>query len=394
MEWQKNGEWTGFAIGIVLAFILWTYLHSMDNRGAESTAELATFTVISTETESANQSDKPANGQQTTHTPADSGIASTSNANSDTSSGSRADSRTGHTAGSDLAQSQLSVHVYLTGEQRTETVPLETYVRGVVAAEMPSGFEPAALEAQAMAARTYIVRRLLEHDNSNVPVPGAEVTDTQTHQVYRSLSDMQQLRSRNPQAWRKVDDAATNTEGRIITYQGRPIQALYFSASNGYTENSEDVFPFSLPYLRSVASPWDQQQPTPSATDTTEMPIDEFYAKLGIRSIPTLLGLGGTPRLKVTEWTNGKRIKSLTVGAKTFTGQEVRELLKLRSSSFSWEIKSNKIIFTTHGNGHGVGMSQWGAEGMAQSGHTAEQIVKYYYSGAEIMEVSKLAHSS
>ncbi|MDB4868825.1 MAG: spoIID, partial [Cohnella sp.] len=252
-------------------------------------------------------------------------------------------------------------------------------------------FESAALEAQAMAARTYIVRRLLEHDNSNVPVQGAEVTDTQTHQVYRAISEMQQLRSQNPQAWRKADDAVRNTQGQIITYQGRPIQALYFSASNGYTENSEDVFPFALPYLRSVASPWEQQQQTASAARTTEMPIDEFYAKLGIRSTPTVVRLGGSPWLKVTEWTNGNRIKLLTVGAKTFTGQEVRELLNLRSSAFSWEIKSDKIIITTLGNGHGVGMSQWGAEGMAQSGYTAEEIVKHYYSGTQITEVSKLA---
>ncbi|MDB4866873.1 MAG: spoIID, partial [Cohnella sp.] len=286
MEWRKNGDWAGFAIGIVLSMILWTYLHSLGNRELRSTAAVPTVTVVSMEPGSGDQSDKPANQHKNPHSHIVSDTDSTNNADSHSSTESGIDSHTDNTdtdstntansyttgvdsrtASSDLAQPQprISVHVYLTGEQRIETVPLETYVRGVVAAEMPTGFESAALEAQAMAARTYIVRRLLEHDNSNVPVQGAEVTDTQTHQVYRAISEMQQLRSRNPQAWRKADDAVRNTQGQVITYQGRPIQALYFSASNGYTENSEDVFPFALPYLRSVASPWEQQQQTASA---------------------------------------------------------------------------------------------------------------------------------
>ncbi|WP_276353521.1 stage II sporulation protein D [Cohnella caldifontis] len=288
------------------------------------------------------------------------------------------------------ADLHLTVGVYLTKERRIERVPLETYVRGVVAGEMPAEFEPAALEAQALAARTYIVRRLLLRDDSNVPVQGADVTDTQTHQVYISQQAMDDLRKKDEQAWRKADEAASRTAGWIIAYHGEPIQALYFSTSNGYTENSEDVFPDRIPYLRSVVSPWDRTG-APRSEGTVEMTIGQFYAKLGIRTVPVLTRLGGHPKIKVTEWTQGKRVKTVTVGSKTFTGPEIRSKLGLRSSSFTWTVQDGEIRITTHGSGHGVGMSQWGAQGMAQAGRSAEEIVEYYYTGTELMEVSKLA---
>ncbi|WP_219639091.1 stage II sporulation protein D [Cohnella sp. CFH 77786] len=288
------------------------------------------------------------------------------------------------------AESLPDVRVYLTAERRVETVPLETYVRGVVAGEMPSDFEPAALEAQALAARTYIVRRLLLHDESGMPVAGADVTDTLTHQVYRSLADMALLRRKDEQAWLKFTQAAARTKGRIIAYRGQPIQALYFSTSNGYTENSEDVFPGEVPYLRSVASPWDKKG-APRSVETARLPLKKFYAKLGVKTLPVAAGLFGYPKIKVTEWSAGKRVKTMKVGGETFTGQEIRDKLGLRSASFTWSVEGGEIILTTYGSGHGVGMSQWGAQGMARAGSSAEEIVKYYYSGTELMEVSKLA---
>ncbi|GIO12212.1 hypothetical protein J19TS2_17670 [Cohnella xylanilytica] len=282
------------------------------------------------------------------------------------------------------------VRVYLSDKKRVETVPIETYVRGVVAAEMPLDFEPAALEAQALAARTYIVRRLLAGDRTGVPVPGADVTDTQTHQVYRSLEEMARLKLADEGAWKKADDAAKRTAGRVLTYNGSPIEALFFASSNGYTENSEDVFPYGLPYLRSVESPWDREEAS-NWKETLEFTAQQFYKALGVKPGGILARAGGRIAARVEERTPGRRVKTLKVGSKELTGIEAREKLGLRSAAFDLKLEGRSVVVTTYGNGHGVGLSQWGAEGMAKRGSTAEQIVKHYYTGIRIEEASKLA---
>jgi stage II sporulation protein D len=292
-----------------------------------------------------------------------------------------------------LTENQPKVRVYLSQSKTIETVPLEAYVRGVVAAEMPLAFEPAALEAQAMAARTYIIRRLWLNDRTGIPVHDADVTDTQTHQVYRSLSEVKQLQQGNAEGWKKVVDAVSNTAGDIIVYGDEPIEALFFSTSNGFTENSEEVFPAKLPYLRSVESPWDKES-SPRAQETIEMRLSDFYNKLGVKAVSVEGKLSKQPILRVIEWTLGHRVKLMLAGSKRLTGEEVRHLLGLRSASFNWTISNNRIILTIYGSGHGVGMSQWGAEGMAKAGKTAEQIVGHYYFGTHIEKVSKLVNSS
>ncbi|GGG84223.1 stage II sporulation protein D [Paenibacillus radicis (ex Gao et al. 2016)] len=300
----------------------------------------------------------------------------------------------GLTAGkgeSDSELEQIIVSVYLTKEKRIERVPLEVYVRGVVAAEMPMDFELEALKAQAIAARTYIVRRLALHDSSGMPqgneAKGAKVTDTVDHQVYVPLAE---LTKRWPEDKRtsyseKLKQAIDQTKGRIITYEGEPIQAVFFSTSNGYTENSEDYWVQEIPYLRSVASPWDKEL-SPRYKETIQFDLAEFYRKLGIEADGS-----GKPVIRVIHKTAGDRIGDLIVGKKRLTGREVREKLGLASSQFIWTIKEDSITFTTYGYGHGVGMSQWGANGMAKTGVKAEDILAHYYSGTKVEQASKLA---
>ncbi|MFF2483691.1 stage II sporulation protein D [Paenibacillus sp. NPDC058071] len=285
---------------------------------------------------------------------------------------------------------EVVVRVYLTKEKRIERVPLETYVKGVVAAEMPLEFELEALKAQAIAARTYIVRRLDAHDVSGLPEQAAgraDATDTVAHQVYLPFSEW---RKQLPKEKRKVyeaklDAAVTETKGRVITYRGEPIQAVFFSTSNGYTENSEDYFNQSIPYLRSVSSPWDKQL-SPRYKETVVFGLDEFYDKLGIEHSGKK-----KPAIRVVKLTEGKRIGMIAVGTKKMTGREAREKLGLASSQFSWTIQDDSIAITTFGYGHGVGMSQWGANGMAKSGASAEDIISHYYSGTSIEQASKLS---
>lgn len=345
-------EWMAFACGIVISAMIWSYIHERDS--VQSTTAMAISVQEETPDKQAVKTSVPDEKTQAS------------------------------------VESDRFVRVYLTDQHRIEKVPLEDYVRGVVAAEMPTDFEPAALEAQALAARTYIVRRLMQHDDSGVPVAEADVTDIITHQVYLSKDEMEKLRATDEDAWRKVDAAVNDTRGEIIAYKGQPIQALFFSTSNGYTENSEDVFPSKLPYLRSVASPWDRTG-APRSEESMEMPLRKFYAELGVRTLPVTVRTNGSPTIKITEMTAGNRVKTLSVWGKTFSGPDIRDKLKLRSTCFTWQINGAKIVITTYGSGHGVGMSQWGAQGMAKEGRTAEEIVKHYYTGVKLMEASKLA---
>ncbi|WP_336787400.1 stage II sporulation protein D [Paenibacillus sp. MMO-177] len=284
---------------------------------------------------------------------------------------------------------QTYITVYLTKEQRTERIALETYVRGVVAGEMPADFELEALKAQAIAARTYIVRRLELDDHSGMPATGAgsraDVTDTIDHQIYVSLDKLKELWPKDEQESRmaKLNEAVSETRGEVITYEGEPIQAVFFSTSNGYTENSEQYFQEELPYLRSVASPWDKQI-SPRYQDTVKLQLSDFYARLGLAGKKK-------PVIRILDKTEGNRIADIRIDGKTYTGREVREKLGLASSEFTWKLDGDEIDITTFGYGHGVGMSQWGANGMAEEGKSAEQIVTYYYTGTKVEQASKLA---
>lgn len=292
----------------------------------------------------------------------------------------------------DVSDNPFSVPVYLTDAGGVETVPLEAYVRGVVAAEMPIEFELEALKAQAIAARTYIVRHL-QTANADALVSeldGAIVTDTVAHQAYLSEEQLAKRWSFFQQAihMEKLNRAVNETKGLIATYQDEPIQALFFSTSNGYTENSEDYFRDELPYLRSVPSPWDK-----TLSDKYEQVVRlteaEAAQALGLPTASDSLGLPQKVAL-----TAGNRIKTIEIGGKSFTGRQVREKLELPSSHFEWETQDGMVRITTYGYGHGVGMSQYGAHGMALEGATAEQILNYYYQGIRIERIQEYAFGS
>jgi stage II sporulation protein D len=284
-------------------------------------------------------------------------------------------------------ESPVMIPVYLSKQQKVETVPLEEYVKGVVAAEMPAEFELEAMKAQALAARTYMVRRILEQDFSNVPVKDAWVTDTISHQAYITEEELKKKWTPAEYAANmdKINRAVEETKGLILTYDHKPINATFFSTSNGYTENSEDYWGIYTPYLRSVPSPWDVKL-APRYKETTTFGYQDVLQKLGVSSISA--SSGRSTSIKVLAWSTGHRIEKISIGGKTFTGREVREKLNLNSSQFDWRWKGNQLEITTYGNGHGVGMSQWGANGMAKEGKTAEEIVKYYYKGISIEKAS------
>lgn len=285
-----------------------------------------------------------------------------------------------------------NVRVYLSATGTTMNLPLEEYVTGVVAAEMPAEFRLEALKAQAIAARTFIVRRLAANDTSGVPSGDADVTDTVSHQVFLPPDQVEKEWTRLGKAeeWEKLQQAIRESRDAVMTYQGKAITASFFSTSNGYTENAEDVWGNVVPYLKSVASPWDQKL-APGFKETITMKRSEIVQKLNLSSsaIPVTAQEGGS-WMEVLSTTEGHRIKEMQIAGSTFSGPEVRKLLGLRSSQFSWTTEGDEVQITTYGYGHGVGMSQWGANGMAQEGHTATQILKHYYTGISFGQASKM----
>ncbi|HEX6922212.1 MAG TPA: stage II sporulation protein D [Bacillales bacterium] len=270
----------------------------------------------------------------------------------------------------------LSVSVYRSQEKKVETVPLDQYVIGVVASEMPANFELEALKAQALAARTYIVNYLLNPPELSLP-EGAEVTDTKIHQVFKDDGQLEKIWG-NDYDWKmaKVTKAVESTKGQIITYDGNPIDALFFSTSNGFTENAEDYWANAVPYLKSVPSPWDRSSPKFFSTES--IPVEAVDQKLDI-DIEESGSIGN-----IVKTTAGHRVGKVKIAGEMFTGREVREQLGLRSTDFKMKRKGDSIVVTTKGWGHGVGMSQYGANGMAKQGKGYKDIVKYYYQGVSI----------
>ncbi|MGM0838920.1 MAG: stage II sporulation protein D [Bacillota bacterium] len=277
---------------------------------------------------------------------------------------------------SSVAESPIDVAVYRANKDVIENIPLEEYVVGVVASEMPAEFEEEALKAQALAARTFILRHLLAGEKIGTP-EGADVTDTVNHQVYKGHEELKTI-WKGDYAWKlaKVKEAVKATAGQILTYNNEPITASFFSTSNGKTENSEEYWPNEIPYLRSVESPWDID--TPKFLKQVSLSVADFQNKLGVQ-----LGADGTVG-KITARTTGNRVDTVEINGKQLTGREVREKLQLQSSDFNWERKGDNIVITTKGYGHGVGMSQYGANGMALEGKKHSDIVAHYYKGVEI----------
>jgi stage II sporulation protein D len=280
----------------------------------------------------------------------------------------------------------IEVSVYRTSAKEIEKIPLEEYVVGVVASEMPSSFELEALKAQALAARTYLIRQM-NSDSKLLGVPknvNADISDNhQFYQVYKNKDELAKQWGENYKSnINKIQNAVNATKGQILTYDRTPIDPSFFSTSNGYTENSEDYWTASLPYLRSVPSPWDKN--APDYIGTKEFTSREFKSKLGTNL---------TSDISVKR-TSTNRVSSITINGRKFSGDEFRKALDLRSTDFSFNIVGDTIQFTTIGYGHGVGMSQYGANGMAKEGKNYQDIVKYYYQNVTISPVEPFLNTT
>lgn len=322
------------------------------------------------ETPSPNQNTTASPSKTTTQTTKPSTSTSkntgTSNSTSKPSSSGSNSSNSANTS-TGIQPSGKTVNVKLASGQIIN-IDLEEYVLGVVAAEMPAEFHNEALKAQAVASRTYALKRTAS---------GGTLSATVSDQVYQTNAQLKQKwGSSYDKYYNKIKNAVNATRGQCLTYNGSYIEALFFSTSNGKTEEPVYVWGNSFPYLKSVDSSWDKS--VSGFSQSKSIPISTVSSKLGVN-------ISSISDIKIVSKTAGDRVKEVTFCGKSFTGVKVRQLLGLRSADFDISQNGNNIVFTTRGYGHGVGMSQYGANGMAKSGSSYKQILQHYYTGVSFV---------
>lgn len=271
--------------------------------------------------------------------------------------------------------SNTTVRIKRNSTGKIDNVLLEDYIVGVLAGEMPVSFEIEALKAQAVAARTYVMKRLVNNKNNDY-----DIIDTTLNQVYLDNDELKKKWGNNYVNYiNKLKTAVLETSGEYITYKDNIIDALFFSTSVGATENSEEVFVSALPYLRSVDSSWDAEV-SPVFSENNTFSLKEFYNKLNLTYSNNL-------SIDVLQTTSTGRIKKIKINGTTFNGTTVAGKLGIRSDYFNISRDNDTVLVTTKGYGHGVGMSQYGAEAMAKKGYTYDKILKHYYKDVDIKKI-------
>ncbi len=262
------------------------------------------------------------------------------------------------------------------------------YAVGAVMCEMPAGYESEALAAQALASRSYALYVKAQRESAPLPeLNGAYFSvNTATLEGYMTPEQARGLWGASyDEYYKKVCAAVDGTMNEALTYEGAPIAACYHAISPGTTENSENVFASPLPYLVSADSSWDKSAEDYETTAVFTPAALEDMLRLGESSFAA----AGEPEswLGASRSTAAGTVLSLEICSRDFSGVKLREYLSLRSAAFEAVYKDNEFVFTVRGYGHGVGMSQHGANELAKSGKTHAEILAHYYHGAQVTQI-------
>lgn len=279
------------------------------------------------------------------------------------------------------------INIYNSETNQDMQMDIETYLYGVLSGEMPSDFDIEALKAQAVAARTYVMYKQesgnpAQHSNSVV------CTDYRHCQEYKSYEALKKSEGDEwmNNSYSKIKQAVDETKGQIIVSDDKPILPLYFSTSSGKTENSEEVFSEKYTYLQSVDSPYDKL--SPKYVSTLKISNKDFVS--AIRKSYSDIQIEESnlsSQIKVVETSTGGAVEKIKIGNKEITGRDVRAIFKLNSANFEISFEDDYMDFVVKGFGHGVGMSQWGAAGMADDGYLYYEILGHYYTGTTIKDL-------
>ncbi len=274
-----------------------------------------------------------------------------------------------------------------TDTNTVEEVALDNYLCNVVSAEMPVDFEKEALKAQAIVARTYTIYKVnnKKHENADV------CDDSTCCQAWISKEDRLARWDGDKEAkWSKIEECVNETKGKIITYNNQPINAFFHSNSGGKTELPVDVWGggSNMPYLQVVETSGEDAYS--QYNSEVELTNEELLEKLKAKYTDIQIDFNNDDDIKILEYTSSGRVKTIKFGNHEISGTEARNIFGLRATNFDISKNEGKIKFTVKGYGHGVGMSQTGADSMAKSGSTAEDIIQHFYVGVEIKEVNSL----
>ncbi|WP_300385572.1 stage II sporulation protein D [Clostridium sp.] len=278
-----------------------------------------------------------------------------------------------------------TIKVYMTKEDKIVEIPMESYVKSVVSGEMPVSFDIEALKAQAIAARTFVSSRKLTPCSQG---KGADVCDSTHCQVYIQKEErMEAWKDEAIEYWDKIESAVNSTKGIVLTYENELVKyPQFFSTSSGKTENSIDVFSGDIPYLVSTESPGEEI--APKYAKDFPFTLDEFIEKINSKyASANLTKENINANIEIISRSDAGGIKEIRIGEEKVKGLEFRLYLGLTSTNFQYSIADNNIIFKCKGYGHGVGMSQWGANVMAKDNKGFEEILKHYYTGIELKEI-------
>ena len=262
---------------------------------------------------------------------------------------------------------EITVKVLNVYDNSTFDVPMEEYLLGVVLGEMPASFEGEALKAQSVAARTYTVDKMQNPSHENADVCMA-ASCCQAY-VYPTLYDG------GEDNLLKVKNAVDETKGEIMTYKSEPVLAVFHAMSAGKTEDAENVWGNAVPYLKSAESKGEE---TVDRFETTYTISFSEFCRIVNSSVSS------PSDIKAPTLSKAGYVKTIEIGNRTFTGSEIRSLFSLRSSAFSIKADENLVTFTVKGYGHGVGMSQHGANVLAKDGWDYKKILTHYYTGVDI----------
>lgn len=266
-----------------------------------------------------------------------------------------------------------------------EEMALDEYLYGVVSSEMPASFEEEALKAQAVVARTYTIYKITngsKHENADI------CDDSACCQAWISKEERLQKwnEAERETNWAKIVNAVDSTKGKIITYEGKPINAFFHSNSGGITETASNVWGGkNEPYLQAVETSGESNYTQYSS----ELIItkNEFIEKIKEYHSNFEIDFSNEDEIKILDYTEGERIKTIKIGNLELQGTEIRNIFGLKSAKFEINIEGENIKFNVLGYGHGVGMSQTGADSMAKEQKGYEEIIKHYYTGVEIVNI-------
>ena len=280
-----------------------------------------------------------------------------------------------------------AVRVYLHREDRVVSMSAEDYLVCVLGGEMPASFPLEALKAQAVAARTYTLRRMARFGYEGCGSGYDICTDSGCCQAYRSVEELEKSFGDNADPYMdKLREAVLSTAGVVATYNHEPIEALYHSSAGGHTEDAQNVFSSSLPYLVGVESPGEED--SARYEESESFSAKKFAAKVNKKYPKANLKQSKlSSQVEILSRYQSGQVEEIRLGKVTVSGKEFRKLLDLNSANFDIEFEDDAVTITTTGFGHGVGMSQYGARAMALEGAGYEEILRHYYTGVEVERV-------